>query len=34
MNKVTVSRTLDKMEMMGVIERRRHGMSNLVILKV
>jgi len=33
MNKVTVSRTLDKLEMRGLIERRRHGMSNIVVLK-
>jgi uncharacterized membrane protein len=33
MNKVRVSRVLDKMEMLGVIERRRHGMSNYVLLK-
>lgn len=33
MTKVTVSRILDKMEMQGVVERRRHGMSNIVVLK-
>jgi len=33
MNKVTVSRILDKLEMHGLIERRRHGMSNIVIIK-
>jgi len=33
MGKVRVSRTLDRMEMLGVAERRRHGMSNLVVLK-
>jgi len=32
-NKVTVSRILDKLEMRGLIERRRHGMSNIVVLK-
>ena len=33
LNKVTVSRLLDKMEMQGMIERKRHGMSNIVQLK-
>lgn len=33
MNKVKISRLLDKMEMQGIIERRRHGMSNIVLLK-
>ncbi len=33
MNKVKVSRVLDKLEMLGIIERRRHGMSNMVVLK-
>ncbi|MFH0836590.1 MAG: MarR family transcriptional regulator [Candidatus Aenigmatarchaeota archaeon] len=33
MNKVRVSRILDKLEMQGIIERRRHGMSNVVLLK-
>ena len=33
MSKVKVSRALDKLEMQGLIERRRHGMSNLVVLK-
>jgi uncharacterized membrane protein len=33
MDKVKVSRVLDKLEMLGLIERRRHGMSNLVVLK-
>lgn len=33
MDKVKVSRILDKLEMLGLIERRRHGMSNLVVLK-
>lgn len=32
-NKVTVSRILDKLEMRSLIERRRHGMSNIVVLK-
>ncbi|HLC67755.1 MAG TPA: MarR family transcriptional regulator [archaeon] len=33
MDKVKVSRVLDKLEMHGLIERRRHGMSNMVVLK-
>jgi uncharacterized membrane protein len=33
MSKVTVSRILDKLEMRGLVERRRHGMSNIVVLK-
>jgi len=33
MNKVSVSRILDKMEMQNVVERRRHGMSNIVVVK-
>ncbi|MBI4895055.1 MAG: MarR family transcriptional regulator [Candidatus Aenigmarchaeota archaeon] len=33
MNKVKVSRLLDKMEIQGLVERKRHGMSNIVILK-
>ncbi|MBI5332260.1 MAG: MarR family transcriptional regulator [Candidatus Aenigmarchaeota archaeon] len=32
-NKVKVSRILDKLEMQGAVERRRHGMSNIVVLK-
>ncbi|KYC47026.1 MAG: MarR family protein [Candidatus Methanofastidiosum methylothiophilum] len=32
-NKVKVSRILDKLEGRGLIERRRHGMTNVVILK-
>jgi uncharacterized membrane protein len=32
-NKVTTSRILDKLEMRGLVERRRHGMSNIVVLK-
>lgn len=32
-NKVKVSRLLDRMEMQGIVERRRHGMSNIVVLK-
>ncbi len=32
-NKVKVSRILDKLEMRGLIERRRHGMSNLIVIK-
>jgi|WetSurMetagenome_2_1015567.scaffolds.fasta_scaffold178320_2 hypothetical protein len=31
--KVTVSRLIDKMEQKGVVERKRRGMSNLVVLK-
>ncbi len=33
MDKVRVSRILDKLEMLGLVERRRHGMSNMVVLK-
>ena len=33
MSKVSVSRILDKLEAKGLIERRRRGMSNFVILK-
>jgi uncharacterized membrane protein len=33
LDKVKVSRILDKLEMQGLIERRRHGMSNLVVIK-
>ena len=32
-NKVKVTRILDKLEGMGVIERKRRGMTNVVILK-
>lgn len=32
-NKVKVSRILDKLETKGIIERKRHGMTNVVILK-
>jgi uncharacterized membrane protein len=32
-NKVKVSRILDKLEGKGLIERRRRGMTNLVLLK-
>ncbi|MBI5061513.1 MAG: MarR family transcriptional regulator [Candidatus Aenigmarchaeota archaeon] len=32
-DKVKVSRLLDKLEMLGFVERRRHGMSNIVTLK-
>jgi uncharacterized membrane protein len=32
-NKVKVSRILDKLEGLGLIERRRRGMTNIVILK-
>lgn len=33
MNKVKVSRLLDKMEARGLLDRRRKGMANVVILK-
>ena len=33
MSKVKVSRILDKMEAKGIIERRRRGMTNVVMLK-
>ena len=33
MNKVKVSRVLDKLEGQGIIERKRRGMQNIVILK-
>ncbi len=33
MQKVKVSRVLDRLEAMGLLERRRRGMSNVVILK-
>jgi len=33
MSKVSVSRILDKLEAKGLIERRRRGMSNFIILK-
>lgn len=33
MDKVKVSRILDKLEMQGLVERRRHGMSNMIVLK-
>jgi uncharacterized membrane protein len=33
MQKVKVSRVLDKMEARGIIERRRRGMSNVVMLR-
>ncbi len=32
-NKVKVTRLLDKLEANGIIERKRHGMSNLVLIK-
>ena len=32
-SKVKISRILDKLEMKGVVERRRRGMSNIVVLK-
>lgn len=33
-SKVKVSRILDKLETKGIVERRRRGMSNIVILKM
>ncbi|MBI4017655.1 MAG: winged helix-turn-helix transcriptional regulator [Candidatus Aenigmarchaeota archaeon] len=33
LSKVRVTRILDKMEFSGVLERRRRGMSNIVVLK-
>ena len=33
MTKVKISRELDRLEGMGIIERRRHGMSNVIVLK-
>ena len=33
MNKVKISRILDKMEARGLLERRRRGMTNAVVLK-
>ena len=33
LSKVKVSRILDKLEGKGIVERKRHGMSNVVILK-
>jgi uncharacterized membrane protein len=33
MNKVKVSRLLDKMEAKGLLERRRKGMANIILLK-
>ena len=33
LNKVKVSRLLDKLEGKGIIERKRRGMTNVVILK-
>lgn len=32
-SKVKVSRLIDKMELKGIVERRRRGMSNVVVLK-
>jgi uncharacterized membrane protein len=32
-SKVKVSRTLDKLEVKGLIEKRRRGMGNIVVLK-
>jgi len=33
LNKVKITRILDKLEIMGLIERKRRGMANVVILK-
>lgn len=33
-SKVKVSRILDKLEIKGIVERRRRGMSNVIILKI
>jgi hypothetical protein len=33
-SKVKVSRILDKLEIKGIVERRRRGMSNIIILKI
>lgn len=33
-SKVKVSRILDKLEMKGLVERRRRGMANMIILKM
>lgn len=33
LNKVKVTRILDKLEVRGIIERRRRGMTNVVVLK-
>ncbi len=32
-SKVKISRILDKLEMKGIVERRRRGMANIVVLK-
>jgi len=32
-SKVKVTRILDKLEMMGILERRRRGMTNIIVLK-
>jgi len=32
-SKVTITRILDKLEMIGVLERKRRGMTNIVVLK-
>jgi uncharacterized membrane protein len=32
-SKVKISRILDKLELKGVVERRRRGMANIVVLK-
>lgn len=32
-SKVTVTRILDKLEMMGALERKRRGMTNIIVLK-
>jgi len=33
LNKVTITRILDKLEAKGLVERRRRGMSNVIVLK-
>ena len=33
LNKVKITRILDKLEGMGILERKRRGMTNVVILK-
>jgi uncharacterized membrane protein len=32
-SKVKISRILDKLELKGIVERRRRGMANIVVLK-
>lgn len=33
-SKVKVSRIIDKLETKGIVERRRRGMANLIVLKI